>query len=252
MSYQSKKFVNKTPKHEQEFYVNTKLLLNSNDDYQAPSTSHSLSPSSKWLIVRHNIHKIRSWGGVRPKSIVDQSFRDWYLFFQMRRELKRAEQEIRAIQNRKDFTPIRYFDLFIDEKRVRTYNVSHVRPSDGVFYAGLGSEPLILESLLYYFNKECVVPCNSLFYPFLSDVNSLLNTNRKRIQRVVVLRRVALLFALVVFIFIFIMFFSLILSVLTTASNLREMYKDGSDEGRMISQEAAPSLYHHEDNINIE
>jgi len=240
MSYRSKPFIRKIPKREQASHINIKSSLLSKNtskeiflssyDYQPPLTSHSLSPNSKWLIVRHNIHKIRSWGGIRRASVNDQPFEDWYLFFQMRRELKHAEQRIRAIQYRRDFKPIRYFDLPIDEKHVRRYDVSHVRPSDGIYYSGLGSEPIALEYLLYYFTKESVVPYNSIFYSFLSDLSSVLDTKRKRIHQVVVYRRFALIFALAIFIIILIMFCSLILSVLTTTSNLRQMYKNDPGE----------------------
>jgi hypothetical protein len=238
MSFRSKRLIRKIRKDEQASYINTESSLSSKDistrtllpsyDYEAPLTSHTLSPNSKWLIVRHNIHKIRGWGEMRHSSIKNKPFEEWYLYFQMRRELKRAEQEIRAIQYRRDFRPVRYFDLPIDEHHVRRHNVSHVRPNDGIYYGGLGSEPIVLEYLLYYFSKECVVPYNSIFYGFLCDLTSVLDTNRKRIQQVVVYRRVALIFALAIFIIILIMFFSLILSVLTTTSNLRQMYKNDS------------------------
>jgi len=241
MPYPSKKLKRNIPKREQESHINIKPLLNSKDvstkpsvhsnsDYKALPRPYSLSPKSKWHIVRNNIHKIRIWGGIRRISVMDQPCQDWYLFFQMRRELKRAEEQIRAIQNRPNFTPVRHFDLPIDEIRVRRYNVSHVQPTDGIYYGGLGSDPIDLEALLYYFSKECVVPYNSIFYSFLCDVNSVLDTNRQRIQRVVVYRRVALMFALAIFVIIIIMFFSLILSVYTTTSNLREMYTIDSGE----------------------
>ncbi|CAF1483411.1 unnamed protein product [Rotaria sordida] len=241
MSNRSNLIVRKIPECEKESHAiinsftsltktsaTTPLL--SDYDYQAPRTCHSLSPESKWHIVRHNIHKIRSWGCIKRMSAVDQPFRDWYLFFQMRRELKHAEEEIRAIQNRKDFRPIHHFDLPIDETHIRRYNVSHIRSTDGLYYAGLGSEPIVLQYLLYYFSKECPVPYGSIFYSFLSDINAVLHTNRQRMHQVVVYRKVALIITLIICILILIMFFSLILSVLTTTSNLRQMYKNIPDE----------------------
>jgi len=232
MSYRSKTLFRKIPKHEQESHIITNshstrrgTHLISNGDYQSPLTIHSYYPNSKWLIVRNNIHKIRSWGMIKRMSLVDQPFKDWYLFFQMRRELKRAEEQIRALQYQPDFRPVQYFDLPIDETHVQRYDVSHIQPTDGIYYAGLGSEPILLQYLLYYFSKNCAVPYNSIFCSFLSDVNSVLDTNRKRINRQVVFRKLALIMTLAVFIIIIIMFFSLILSVLTTASNLRQMYK---------------------------
>ena len=207
--------------------INEPLL--SVPDYQAPLTSETLASNSKWLIVRHNIHKIRSWGAIRHMSNVDKASQDWYLFFQMRRELKRAEEQIRSIQHRPNFTPVRHFELPIDDKYVRRYNVSHVKPTDGLYYAGLGAEPIVLQSLLYYFSKDCPVPYNSMFYSFLSDVNSVLNTNRQRLNRVVVLQRIAFAFTLTFCIIILLMFFSLILSMMTTMTKFHQMYGETSN-----------------------
>lgn len=219
----------KAPKREKETLLATSVnrsLLQA-DDYQAPLTAGSLRPNSKWLIVRNNIHKIRSWGALRQMSEIDKTYQDWYLFFQMRRELKRAEEQIRSIQYRADFRPIQYFELPVDDKYVRRYNVSHVKATDGLYYAGLGAEPIALQYLLYYFSKDCPVINGSMFYPFLHDVNSVLNTNRQRINRVVVLRRIALVIAVALCTILFLMFFSLILSVTTTLTKFRQM-DDGS------------------------
>ena len=243
MPSRSKFFVRKAVRREHESPIDTlsapspttasvqqPLLIG--DDYEAPTTAGTLSPNSKWLIVRNNIHKIRSWGAIRHMSEVEQRHQDWYLFFQMRRELKRAEEKIRAIQFRPDFVPVHHFELPIDEKLVRRYNVSHVRPTDGIYYAGLGSEPIVLQYLLYYFSKESSVPYNSMFYSFLSDVNSVLYTNRQRITRVLVLRRVAFFITLAVFVLLLLMFFSLILSVITTMTKFHQMYGDQADPSK--------------------
>ncbi|CAF4022327.1 unnamed protein product, partial [Adineta steineri] len=122
--------------HESRIIVDTnksiRKLVVSSDDYEAAVQAHTLSPKSKWLVVRNNIHKIRSWGLIRRMSVIDQPFQDWYLFFQMRRELKRAEDKIRAIQYRSDFVPVHYFELPLGDARVQRYNVSHVKPTDGI------------------------------------------------------------------------------------------------------------------------
>ena len=237
MSNHPKKILRRVPKRELESPVVSRLPaavkrpLLKEVDYHAPLTAHTLAPNSKWIIVRNNLHAIRSYGIMKRMSVVDPPFRDWYLFFQMRRELKRAEEQIRAIKYQPDFKPIHYFDLRVNKEQFLHFNVSHVRPNDGIYYAGLSAEPLVLEYLLYYFSKQNPVTYDSLFYSFLSDVNSVLYTNRQRIQRVVVFRRVALIIALAVFIIIIIMFFSLILSVITTTSNIRAMYRDDPDGG---------------------
>ena len=156
-----KRLVRKLPKHEHRLPNHSARPLLADNDYQAPRTPGILSPNSKWLIVRDNLHKIRSWLPIRGLSVVHTPFLDWYVFFQMRRELKRAEEQIRVIQYRKNFTPIQYFNLAIDDTRFRRYNVSHVRPSDAIYYGGLSSQPMALENLLYYFNEECGVPYKS-------------------------------------------------------------------------------------------
>ena len=209
-------------KYEKEKLISPQRFID--DDYQAPLTSDLLAPKSKWWIVRHNIHKIRSWGAIRHMSHMDKTSQDWYLFFQMRRELKRAEEQIRSIQFRPDFTPIEHFELPINDQYVRRFNVSHVKPTDGIYYAGLGSEPIVLQYLLYYFSKECPVPYNSMFHSFLSDVNSVLNTNRQRLNRVVVLQRIAFFIALAICVLLLLMFFSMILSVMTTLTKFQEVY----------------------------
>jgi hypothetical protein len=231
-----KTILRKIPKREQESYVNSitdltvKTALLSTDDYQAPLTSYSLSPTSKWLIVRDNIHKIRNWGDTKGILRDDDPSGKLYRLLQMRRELKRAEDHIRAIQYRPDFIPIRHFELHINEKKVKRYNVSDVQPTDGIYYRGLGSEPIVLQNLLYYFNKECPVPYGSIFHSFLSDVIAVLYTNRERLKRVAVFRRLALFVTITFSVILFLMFISLILSVITTISNFKQMYKNDYEE----------------------
>jgi len=199
------------------------------DDYQAPLTSHTLKPNSKWIIVRNNIHKIRSWGG-NDASDINEKFRDWYIFFQMRRELRHAQQYIKEIENQSNFTPVRYFYLPISETNTRRFNVSHVKPTDALYYPGLGREPIVLQSLLYYFSKECAVPYHSLFRKFLTDICSILNRERQRLDRAATFRKVALFITIIVFIIIGLMLFSLILSVLKTTSEFNKMYANDPNE----------------------
>ncbi|CAF0838997.1 unnamed protein product [Rotaria sordida] len=193
--------------------ISSRTPLLTGYDYQVPRTAHSLAPQSKWIIVRNNLHQIRNWNAI-----------------ELRHELKRVQEKICAIQYRLNFKSVHYFYLPTDEIGVRRYNVSHVQPTDSIYYAGLGSEPINLQCLLHYFSKECIVLYNSLFYPFLCDVNSVLDTNRKRIHRVVASRKVPLIMTVAIFTIILMMFFSLILSVLTTTSNLRQMYKNSLND----------------------
>ena len=237
MTHRSRVLLSKRPRQEQELRIlsnptdqaSTKLLKI--DDYQAPFTSGILSPQSKWLLVRRNLHKIRSW--VPPKQLdnVDPRCQDWYIYFQMRRELRRAQEDIKTIQSRPDFVPVRYFKLPTDEEHTRRYDVSHVQAKDALYYPSFGPEPIVLQSLLYYFTRECAVPYESIFLAFLANVCSIIDQDRIRLNRVVVLRRVALIVAIIVFAFLGMMFLSMLFGALTTTSNLRQMYLNDPDGG---------------------
>jgi hypothetical protein len=200
------------------------------DDYQAPLTARTLSPNSKWILVRNNLHKIRSWRGNQPTDPNDP-FADWYLFLQMRRELRRFQEHIREVEDRPDFAPIHYFYLPTDERHRRRYDVSHVQPSDALFLPGFGLEPFVLQSLLYYFTVECAVPYNSVFRSFLSDICSVLNRNERYLQRAAALRKLAGILTFIVFIILGLMLFTLIFSVLKTTSNLKKLYDNDLSGG---------------------
>jgi len=236
MSYRSKHFFHKNRKQEQELhiftnpFVNSQLRLRDIDDYQAPLTSHTLKRNSKWIIVRNNIHQIRSWGG-NNASDVNEQYRDCYIFFQMIRELRRAQKYIHQIENQPDFVPIRYFNLPIDETHTRRYNVSHVKPTDALYYQGLGREPIVLQSLLYYFSKGRTVTYNSIFREFLTDICSILYRDRQRLNRAAVRRKVALFIVIIIFIILGLMLFLLILSVLNTTLEFNKMYGNDPNGG---------------------
>jgi hypothetical protein len=239
MPRRSRLLTHKLAKEEHELHIVTNPFLNpqssihdddGGDDYQAPLTVKTLKPNSKWILVRNNIHKIRSWGGIQQADVNDP-FRDWYLFFQMRRELRRVKEHIRKVEDRPDFAPVRYFYLPTTERRARRYNVTHIQPTDALYYPGFGREPFVLQSLLYYFSRECVVPYNSVFRPFLSDVCSIIDRDQQRLNRAAVFRKIALIMAIIIFIIIGLMLFTLILSVITTASNFRKLYENDSTGG---------------------
>ncbi|CAF4000036.1 unnamed protein product, partial [Adineta steineri] len=83
------------------------------------------------------------------------------------------------------------------------------------------------------------------------------------INRIVVFRKLALIFTLIVSILLLIMLFSLTLSVITTMTNLREMYKNDVDESirnnvRKISSSTTPvyiqgdeSTYDHDLDLHL-
>lgn len=226
----------KIKKQEQELRIianpiirSTKNLLN-DDDYQAPLTANSLRPNSKWIIVRNNIHKIRSWGKI-DTSHIDERMRDWYLVYQMRRELRRAQEDIKQIEERSSFTPVNYFNLPISPTRVERFNVSDVRSTAVLYYPSVGNDPIVLQALLYYFSKECAVPYESVFRSFLGDVCLILSRERKQIHRATIFRRIVLTFSIIICIIIGIMLIGALLSVLTTTSNLRAMYQNDPDGG---------------------
>ena len=203
--------------------INPQFSTISQDDYEAPLTSFHLLPHSKWFIVRNNLHKIRTWGGMQSNE-TSPHIRDWYLFFQTRRELRRVQDHVKNIQNRPNFRPVQYFYLPTDETHRRRFTVSHVKSTDALFYSGFGKEPVAIQSLLYYFSKECAVPYNSVFRPFLSDVCSIVYHDRQQITRVAVFRRVAFAVTIIIFLILALMFVSLILSVLKTTSDFYELY----------------------------
>ena len=188
-------------------------------DYQAPLTARTLRPNSRWLIVRRNLHRIRFMG--YNERARDSTAPDLYIGFQMKRELKRAQEEIKNIDKEENFQMIKQFALAVDTRRVKTYDTSHVQPNDALIYDRLGEEPLALQNLLYYFSKQDVA-YGTLFWDFLNEVNRVLNMKRKRTVLVKRLRRLALTLAIVVYVIIGLMFFFMIISVITTATRMND------------------------------
>lgn len=215
--------------------VKSQLSTVSKHDYEAPLTSNDLWPNSKWFIVRHNLHKVRSWGGIRPYDS-NPVTRDWYLFFQMRKELRRVQEHIGNIQKHPHFQPVRYFYLPIDEKHQRRFNVSHVKSTDALYYSGIGKEPIVLQALLYYFSRECAVPYNSVFRSFLTDICAIIQHERQQMTRVAVFRRVAFVITIIIFLILALMFASLIVSVLNTTYEFHKLYDNDPHGGLQWQQ----------------
>jgi hypothetical protein len=188
-------------------------------DYEAPYTAHALRPDSRWLIVRRNLHRIRFMGYNERKP--DSTSPGFYIGLQMKRELKRAQDEIKNIDKEKNFHAVKQFVLAVDNKRTKTYDTSHVKPDDALIYDRLGEEPLALQNLLYYFSKQDVSH-GTLFWDFLNEVNHVLDLKRKRTVRVERLRKLALTLAIVFYCIIGIMLFLLIISVITTATKMND------------------------------
>ncbi|CAF1307082.1 unnamed protein product [Rotaria magnacalcarata] len=236
MSHRSKLLSNKFQRQEHELRIITNPIAShrqyslEHEDYEAPLTANTLLPKSKWIIVRNNIHKIRSWGAI-DTSHVDERMKDWYIFFQMRRELRRAQVEINAIEHRPDFRAVRYFNLPVDSTHFKRYDVSHVKPTDSLYYPGLGRDPIVLQSLLFYFSKECVVPYGSMFRTFLSDVCAIIYRDQQQRHRAAVFRKVALSMTIIISIIIALMLASMIFGALKTTSNLATMYRNDPDGG---------------------
>lgn len=233
MSYRSKLLSHKIAKEEQELRIYSNPLSTPrflSVDYQAPLTARTLAPNSKWILVRNNLHKIRSWRKLE-KLDPNDPFGDGYLFLQMRRELQRVKEHIHEVENRPDFVPVQYFYLPTDERHTQRYDVSHVRPSDALYYPGFGQEPIVLQSLLYYFSIECVVPYQSVFRSFLSDVCTILNRNEQRLHHAAVLRKFASILALIVYIILGLMLFFLIFSVIKTTSSFQKFYANDPHGG---------------------
>ncbi|CAF0848199.1 unnamed protein product [Rotaria sordida] len=185
-------------------------------DYVPPPTAKFLRPNSPWLTVRRNLHRIRHMGYGE-----DNAMQNLYLGLQMKRELKRAQEEIKNIDKQENFHPVKQFTLAIDGKSGKKYNTSHVKPDDALIYDRLGEEPLALQNLLYYFSKQ-EVPPGTVFWEFLNEVNHVLNMKRKRTVRIQRLRRLALTLAVVFYSIIGFMLFLLIISVITTATKMND------------------------------
>lgn len=186
-------------------------------DYEAPLTSNTLSPNSRWLFVRRNLHRIRFMGHNQRER--DSTLPDFYIGLQMKRELKRAQDEIKNIDKEKNFQAVKQFALAVDEKRTKLYDTSHVKPEDALIYDRLGEEPLALQNLLYYFSRQDVSH-GTLFWDFLNEVNNVLNMKRKRTVLVQRLRRLALTLAVILYSILGIMLILLIISVITTATKM--------------------------------
>jgi hypothetical protein len=186
-------------------------------DYEAPLTAENLRPDSRWLIVRRNLHRIRFMGYNERER--DSTLPGFYIGLQMKRELKRAQDEIQNIDKEKNFYAIKQFALAVDSKRIKTYDTSHVKPDDALIYDRLGDEPLPLQNLLYYFSKQDV-PHETLFWDFLNEVNHVLNLKRKRTVLVERLRTLALTLAIIFYSIIGFMLFLLVISVITTATKM--------------------------------
>ncbi|CAF2523202.1 unnamed protein product [Rotaria sp. Silwood2] len=236
MPYRSKILQHKCTKQEQELHIISNPLDSArkyslaSDNYLAPLTACKLKPNSKWIIVRNNIHKIRSWRAV-DKSNIDKKLWDWYIFFQIRRELRHIQADIKQIEQRPDFVPVHHIEIPAGPTHTECVKVSHVRPTDVLYYPSFDPEPMSVQALIYYFSKERIVTYESVFHPLLSNVCSITNRDRERLRRVAVFRKLALVLGIVVFLIVGLMLASLILSVLETTSNLKNMYSNDPDGG---------------------
>lgn len=189
------------------------------DDYQAPLTAHRLRPTSHWLIVRRNLHRIRFMGYNERER--DSNLPDFYIGLQMKRELKRAQDEIKNIDKEMNFHAVKQFALAVDSKRTKTYDTRHVKPEDALIYDRLGEEPLALQNLLYYFSQQDVSH-GSLFWDFLNEVNRVLDMKRKRTVLVERLRRLALTLAVILYSIIGIMLIVLIIGAISTVTKMND------------------------------
>ncbi|CAF1302777.1 unnamed protein product [Adineta steineri] len=189
-------------------------------DYQAPLTAHSLRPNSRWLIVRRNIHRIR-FMGFRGAIGKEGQLPDFYLGLQMARELRRAQLEIKDVDNDTSFQAVKEFSLASAKGQSKKFDTRHVQPEDALIYDRLGEEPLSLQNLLYYFSKQDIQH-GTVFWDFLNEVNHVLNLKRKRTVLVQRLRRLALSLALVVYIIIGLMFCTMVIGIITTITKMND------------------------------
>ncbi|CAF0791272.1 unnamed protein product [Rotaria sp. Silwood1] len=140
-------------------------------DYEAPLTAFSLKPNSKWLVVRRNLHRIRFMSYNEHGE--QNKLPDFYLGLQMIRELKRAQHEIQHIDQETNFHAVNQFILAIDDKHTKTYDTSHVKPTDALIYDRLGDEPMAVQNLLYYFSQQNVSPARYFLILTLTESTSI-------------------------------------------------------------------------------
>jgi hypothetical protein len=186
-------------------------------DYEAPLTSETLLPNSRWLIVRRNLHRIRFMGYNQQGP--NSNLTDLYIILQRKKELRRAQSEIKNMDKETNFHAVKHFALAVDNKHTKMYDTSHVKRDDAIIYDGLGEEPLALQNLLYYFSQQDV-PHGTLFWDFLNEVNCVLNMKRKRTVRVERLRKLALTLAIIFYSIIGFMLCLLIISFISTATKM--------------------------------
>ena len=228
--------IHRVPRREQEVHVitnpsdqQTRLLDQSSrssqrkrladPDYEAPMTSYRLGHESRWLIVRRNLHRIRFMGyNDRGR---DSALPDLYIGFQMKRELKRAQEEIKNIDKEKNFRVIKQFRLAVDNKRTKIYDTSHVKPDDALIYDRLGEEPLALQNLLYYFSKQDV-PHGTLFWEFLNEVNRVIHMDTKRKVLVQRLKKLAFTLAIILYSIVGFMLIMMIISAIATVTKMND------------------------------
>lgn len=216
MSTRSRLFTPKFTNQEHELHVYVNPLVTPLSPLIPPAPS-------KWIIVRKNLHTIRSWGGFSATSVNDQ-FHDKCVLIQMRRELRRMKEQIRAVEHRPDFVPVRCFKIPTDEEHSRRYKVSHVSPTSVLYHPSFDQEPIVLQSLLFYFSRECLVPYQSIFRPLLTNICSALDRDRERLERTAAFRRFALIIAIIIFIILSLMLITMIVGVLNTRSNFHKLY----------------------------
>lgn len=216
MSTRSRLFTPRFTNEEHELHIYTNPLVTPISPLIPPTPS-------KWIIVRKNLHQIRSWGGFSTTNVKDPS-QDACVVIQMRRELRRMRERIRDVEHRPDFVPIRSFRLPTDEKNYRRYKVSHVSPASVLYHPSFDEEPVVLQALLFYFSREYTVPYQSIFRPLLTDICSTVDRDRQRLERARNFRRYALVLTIIIFAILSLMFITLIVGVVKTRSNFHKLY----------------------------
>ncbi|CAF0978608.1 unnamed protein product [Didymodactylos carnosus] len=214
--------VRRNVKHNQEIHLitNPQDRIEHLSHYPQSHLHHGMSQyllhsNSKWKIVRENIHRIH-W---LPVIKTADPYQECYIFFQMRRELKRLEPQIKNVACLPYFKPVRHFRLAIDETHQQVHDTSQVKPNEVLHYSIIGKEPIVLQYMLYYFSQR-PVPYNSVFHPFLCNVTSVIKTNRRRLKHKQILNNFVLLGSIIVYISIGFMFLVLLINVLSTISKL--------------------------------
>ena len=219
MSYRSRALTSRSSNRDREIYIR----MNPLSTMESPFILRPKLHRSKWIVVRENLRMIPFLAQMTKADFNKQS-RDVCSIIYTRRQIRRKKEQIRELEQRRNFIPVRHFHIRTDQRHVEHYNISNVSPTSVLYHPSFDEEPVILQALLAYFNEQCDGTAQSIFGPFLMEICSVIKRDRKRRKRVDKLRRIALILSVFVFIILAFMLISLVISLLNTRWEFHKLY----------------------------